>query len=840
MAIWHNVHSGKGEEWTELPLTKEPAELVPMEAGRLTTAEKHHRYAFTGELDVKDQRGKHAAFTVKYRVDKEASWQWAKEQFGTKDGELIFEAEPESGQMNGMAARDTLEKYIGELNPALNVEYRRSESPGATIWNLEGKVGPAHDRETAVEGILLGSPTDFVRNVSLVRIWSPFIAPRHGFDTFRLTEDALLVSFLRNDGKHLVLLGVSGIDNVLTVFQSQGDRGVVASVKNDNFHKSTFQVLAAVAPSFDIGISALMYEARRVVGKLDISTAPPEPEFSLQKDGDEAKVQWYAHWYDELGYCTWNGLGQKLTEEKIFNALDTLRASGINVGTLIIDDNWQTLNNEGETQWKSGWVRFEANEEACPNGLKSTVQRIRRENPNIQHVAVWHALLGYWNGICPDGELAKKYKTKVVRKEDRIAGGTMTAIDPDDVYQFYDDFYSFLRSSGVDSVKTDAQYFLDLLADPVDRARFTQPYQDAWAISSLRYFQERTISCMSQAPQIIFHSQIPTNKPRTLLRNSDDFFPEVPSSHAWHIFANAHVTLLTQHLNVVPDWDMFQTVHPYSSFHAAARCVSGGPIYITDEPGKHDTDLINQMTALTTQGKTVILRPSILGRTMDAYHNYNEGQTLKVGAYNGWAGTGSGILGLFNVAEQDASSLISLADFMGVNKDDEYVIRSHTTGVITAPKKLSDKDSLVSVTLEPRGWEILTATPVQSLSMPSSNNPTGIAVLGLLGKMTGAAALLESHISVLENGRLRMNISLKALGTLGIYISCLEQKSVEEDFMVMMLGRPVPVHTVEKRAAVDGGNGVNKVLAIDVQTAWKEMDLKSGWNNEVQVQILMS
>ena len=815
--------------------------MLPMEAGRLATGQKYYRYAFTGEIDAKNVTGRHAAFTIKYRVDEQASWQWVNEQFGTKDGELVFEAEPDTSQMDNVPAREALGKYIGELNPELKVEYRRSESPGATVWNLEGEVGPAREGECAVEGILLGSPTDFVRNFSLVRIWSPWLAPRHGLDKFRLTEDALVVSFLQKDGKHLVLLGVSGIDNVLTVFQSQGDRKVVASVKNDNFHKSRFQVLAAVAPSFEVGMAALIYEARRVVGKLDVPNSTPEPEPSLAANSDEAKANWYTHWYDELGYCTWNGLGQKLTEERIFNALDTLRASGVNVGTLIIDDNWQSLNNEGETQWKRGWIRFEANELACPNGLKSTVERIRKENPHIQHVAVWHALLGYWNGICPDGELARKYKTKTVRKEDRIAGGTMTAIDPDDVHQFYQDFYSFLEESGIDSVKADAQYFVDLLADPLDRARFTKAYQDAWAIASLRHFQERTISCMSQAPQIIFHSQIPTNKPRILLRNSDDFFPDVPSSHAWHIFANAHVTLLTQHLNVVPDWDMFQTVHSYSSFHAAARCVSGGPIYITDEPGKHDTDLISQMTALTTQGRTVILRPSTLGRTMDVYHNYNEDQILKVGAYNGWAKTGSGILGLFNVAEQEASSLISLSNFMGIDTDDEYVIHSHTTGALTAPKKLSDESALVSIALEPRGWEILTATPVQSVRMPESDTLTHVAALGLLGKMTGAAALLDSQVSVLETGRLRIHVSLKALGTVGFYISGLEDKSIEGNFLVMLSGKAVPVHTVDKRIVGSGARSeVKEVLAVDVQRAWEEMELSSGWSNVVELQVLMS
>lgn len=44
---------------------------------------------------------------------------------------------------------------------------------------------------------------------------------------------------------------------------------------------------------------------------------------------------------------------------------------------------------------------------------------------------------------------------------------------------------------------------------------------------------------------------------------------------------------------------------------------------------------------------------------------------------------------------------------------------------------------------------------------------TKIAVLGLLGKMTGAAALVGSSMEIEETGRLRVKATLKALGVLG-------------------------------------------------------------------------
>lgn len=140
---------------------------------------------------------------------------------------------------------------------------------------------------------------------------------------------------------------------------------------------------------------------------------------------------------------------------------------------------------------------------------------------------------------------------------------------------------------------------------------------------------------MSQTPDILFHSQLPKNSPPILVRNSDDFLPEVPTSHPWHVWNNAHNSLFTQHLNLLPDWDMFQTVHEYSGFHAAARCVSGGPIYITDVPNQHNIDLINQMTGTTTRGKTIIFRPSVIGKSLDVYNDYDDDALLLVGTYHG-------------------------------------------------------------------------------------------------------------------------------------------------------------------------------------------------------------
>lgn len=871
MDIWHNVGEGS-PEWTSLPLKKSEISVPDLMGAGTEEKQSFHHYVFTEELTLPSCSG-HACFTVRYRTGPDAQWTWVNQKRYIKDGELVFGprsrifagpfiSQPEGlDSVPGKLPRDQLGEYLENLPSDIDVEAKESETPNSMLWSLTGDTPAAEGDKSGIRTVSIGSPKEYLRYFALVRISSAWLGPRHGKNELKLIEDAILCSFLRSDGLSLSFLAVSGVDNVLSVFRSGQNGELVVHARNDNAEPAQFKVLASVAEDFEVGMCALIYEARKVVRGSSVqieppvaSDSPPEPDSPTSDDivmvKKDVRAQWLADWYDGLSYCTWNGLGHDLSEEKILNALDELQRYGINIVNLIIDDNWQSIDKDGESQTQRGWRQFEANEEGFPSGLGHTAAMIRKRHPNIEHIAVWHALMGYWGGISPDGELAKAYKTKQVTKNDRLTGGPMLAIDPDDIQRFFQDFYSFLTSSGIDGVKTDVQCALDALEHPEDRKRFITAYQDAWTIASLRYFGTRAISCMSMTPHHIFHSQLPVNKPTILLRNSDDYFPNPPDSHPWHVFCNAHNALLTAHLNVLPDWDMFQTSHPYASFNAAARCVSGGPIYITDEPGSHDIDLIHQITAPTTRGTTIVLRPSVVGRTCDVYLDYNEVDVLRIGTYSGFALSGSGILGLFNISPTTTSTIVPLVTFPGIDPSSSiqktqvsnsigrrYIIRSHTTGTVSHIMKPLDPDAFVSVSLATKGWEILTAYPLRSFTLEGSHGChsstlSHVAILGLIGKMTGIAAVVSSDVYVVEGGRLKFDVNLKALGVLGVYHSDLPQKNVDEKVMVLVSGQPVPRHTVRKDA--------DKVLAVDVHAAWRELGLDAGWSNEVRVQIFIS
>ncbi|KAL4774375.1 glycoside hydrolase superfamily [Aspergillus nidulans var. acristatus] len=823
--IWHNIGLS---EWAALPLSEHPSAALPALSSR---QDPGYRGVFAGEITC-PQAGT-GRFIVRYREDSGAEWRWANKERGYHDGELVFVSRGLASELAASSAQD-FANYFDGLSPDIQVEVRKSEAPGAALWKISGPVEEARDGHSGILRLPLGIPSSMSRFFALARVETSWLGPRQGKGKLNFTEDAILFSFLRTDGVHVVLLGVT-VDDTTTVLGSGQAGEVVIKSQNDNATPSRFQVLAAVAADFEVATSALIYEARKLVRPYE-NTAQGGP-----------RTQWLSEWYDGLAYCTWNGLGQDLSEEKILSALDDLKTAGIRIRTLIIDDNWQSLDNEGADSWHRGWTQFEANPKAFPNGLAKTVSTIREQHRNIEYILVWHALFGYWGGISPEGSLAAIYKTREVTLNSTIRPSMLT-IDPSDIQRFYNDFYAFLSRSGISGVKTDAQSFLDLLADPEDRRSYANAYQDAWTISSLRHFGPKAISCMSQIPQTIFHSQLPTNKPTIVVRNSNDFFPDIDDSHTWHVFCNAHNALLTRYLNVLPDWDMFQTLPAngpdYASFHAAARCISGGPIDITDKPGQHDIQLIKQMTASTIQGTTITLRPDIAARTLDMYHDIREGHILCVGTYHGGAGSGSGIIGVFNVSNSFRSVIMPVADFPGIYDDQEetgYIVRAHRTGRIVGKLHAS---STVSVTLNERRWEVLTAYPVKTLTfavnsidneneknMPTADVSVDIAILGLLRKMTGVAALVSSDIYIEDTGRLRVDVGIKALGVLGIYFSCLQEWDIDEHFMVLVSGKPVPRKTVWKE---DG-----RVLAIDVEEAWHGLGLEAGWGNEVWISVLM-
>jgi hypothetical protein len=252
------------------------------------------------------------------------------------------------------------------------------------------------------------------------------------------------------------------------------------------------------------------------------------------------------------------------------------------------------------------------------------------------------------------------------------------------------------------------------------------------------------------------------------------------------------------------------------------------------------------MTAKTPRGNTVILRPHRLGKSSQAYIGYEEPKLLKIETYVGAANTGSSILGVFNVSQVPLEEIITLNEFPGT-EEGEYIIRTHVGKKIGKPTTRANQKSIVTLELGHKGYDILSATPLRRLQIESGE--VAISNLGLLGKLSGVAGIVGIDIYGEKNSRLRAYSSYKALGTigefnviyfegrnsqcLGFYISGLVARSIENDFMATMFGKPIPLHCVKKSLDYED------VLEIDTEKAWAESDQRANWSNEVHVELFI-
>ena len=252
------------------------------------------------------------------------------DQSSLTDGELYFQPKSPPSEL-----RD----YLRDTDSNLTVHSVSSETPDTQLWSIACPVEAAKGTTSGWANISLGTPRSFTRWFSLVRIWSPWLAPRHGKGKFSPSEDSILCSFLRWDGLHLVVLAVSGVNDILTVLKP-GDKGeVMISARNERPEPGTANIIAAVGNTFEKANAAVMYHTRKLVRGDEYMSDETKAEMKSAIEND-VKAEWMENWYDGLTYCTWNALGQDLNEDKIYNALNVLQKNKIKSRSAAFSSCW--------------------------------------------------------------------------------------------------------------------------------------------------------------------------------------------------------------------------------------------------------------------------------------------------------------------------------------------------------------------------------------------------------------------------------------------------------------------------------------------------------------------
>lgn len=429
---------------------------------------------------------------------------------------------------------------------------------------------------------------------------------------------------------------------------------------------------------------------------------------------------------DLFGWCTWDAFYKEVSPEGVLAGLAAFAHGGVEPRLLILDDGWQT--------WQAAPGGEERLSRLAPNArfggdLAALVQACKTQF-KVQRVFVWHALLGYWGGLCEAAlpgygtrTVARAFGPGLLEQEPRWnvgPWGAQAGVPAAGRFgAFYADLHSSLARQGVDGVKVDVQALLEgLSAGQGGRVTLARAVRRALEDSVRRHFDGRLINCMSCTQECAYLAA-----DSTLLRSSDDFFPQRPASHGVHLHANALAGLWFGEF-MQPDWDMFQSTHARGAFHAAARAVSGGPVYVSDRVGEHDFALLRRL--VLSDGR--VLRADDPGRpTPDCLFADPTREPVLLKVFN--RNRDCGVVGLFNARHADAGVIdgtVAAADVPTLARGD-YVAHAQRADRLWR----CGFDERAPLGLAEGEWELVSFAPAEH----------GFAALGLADKFNGSGAI---------------------------------------------------------------------------------------------------
>ncbi|KAG0481862.1 hypothetical protein HPP92_009946 [Vanilla planifolia] len=542
-----------------------------------------------------------------------------------------------------------------------------------------------------------------------------------------------------------------------------------------------------------------------------INQAVKEVEKHLKtfRHREKKKMPYFLDWF---GWCTWDAFYTDVTADGVIQGLQSLSRGRTPPRFLIIDDGWQQIGSEVKNmsnavvqegaqfasrltgikenfkfQRKNGKQHEESEQDS---GLKVLVEEAKLLH-KAKTVFVWHALAGYWGGIKPAAEGMEHYDTSLAYPVqspgvlgnqpdivmDSLSVHGLGLVPPKKAFSFFNELHAYLASCGVDGVKVDVQNIIETLgAGHGGRVSLTRAYHQALESSIARNFPDNgCISCMCHNTDGLYSAT-----QTAVIRASDDFYPRDRASHTIHISSVAYNTLFLGEF-MQPDWDMFHSLHPAAEYHAAARAVGGGPIYVSDKPGNHDFDLLRKL--VLPDGS--VLRAMLPGRpTRDSLFNdpARDGVSLlKVWNVNKC----SGVVGVFNCQgagwckvekrtriHNDAPGALTgcvkaddvdaMRQIAGTDWDGQAVVYSYRTGDVV----LLPKEATLPVTLRVMEYELFHISPLKEVA-------PGIyfAPIGLLKMFNAGGAVEQFQWRATSAATADLSLKVRGCGQFGAYSS---------------------------------------------------------------------
>ncbi|MCF8362913.1 MAG: hypothetical protein K9G70_09860 [Prolixibacteraceae bacterium] len=337
-------------------------------------------------------------------------------------------------------------------------------------------------------------------------------------------------------------------------------------------------------------------------------------ENALNSEFCKENVTWrsqkkYPELYEYLGWCTWEAFEGSITEEIVVNSINEIKKSPVPVRWVIVDDGYLDQHRVGKL--KPQLLSFGTNKK-FPNGWKN-ITSLKDEN-SVKWIGIWRNMSGGMYGVSLEHtmtdlepHLTKKMisATALNGSETKWFNAMVLKPGTESSEAFYNKMTNNTVSSGFDFQKVDFQTFNFWTYSGTGNA-VLKAHQNNQALENTSEQNNiDLLNCISQSNVNVFntkHSIISRASVDIKLHLSKENMRRTRQSFANNMWWGEIL---------VGDFDMYHTSNKeMSQYLTIARAISGGPVYVSDEPTHFDNEVISPV--IFNDGKIIrALAPAV-------------------------------------------------------------------------------------------------------------------------------------------------------------------------------------------------------------------------------------
>lgn len=418
----------------------------------------------------------------------------------------------------------------------------------------------------------------------------------------------------------------------------------------------------------------------------------------------------YPEILEYLGWCSWDAFHHKVNEQGIFDKLNEMQHQDVPIKWVMIDDGWSDIKDDK-------LFSFQAEKSKFPKGLSNTAKELKQKY-GINWVGVWHTIGGYWDGIHPDSQIANQLQNSLYHTN---RGALVPYPDAEKGFNFWHQWHKNLSQDGIDFIKVDSQSAIaNFFTHEFSIGKAASGAHTALESSAALHFNNTIINCMGMAAENIW------KRPYSAVsRNSDDFVPEVKEGFREHALQNAYNSFYHGSF-YWGDWDMYWSKNHDDKQNMILRVVSGGPVYISDEIGRTNTDMI--LPLVYKDGRIIRCEQPGLP-TEDSLMTDPVNNELPLKIWNRTRGTG--VVAAFNISDSKiVNGIVSPQDVTGLDGE-TFILYD----VLQKEYKSVKRDEKIDVQIEKDDVAL-------HLVIPSGGS---LIPIGLVNKLIPSDGILEKR-----------------------------------------------------------------------------------------------